>query len=298
MLAIATVGTFDGCHRGHRAVLDTLRREASARGLDPLVITFTNHPLEVVRPEAAPDMLQLPDDKKHDLQSFALPVLMLTFTPELCSLTAEQWMRRMRDDMHIKALVLGYDNTFGSDGRRLSHKDYIELGRRLGIEVIQAPRVGGCSSSAVRKALRAGDADGAAAILGHPYKLRGSVGEGDRIGRRLDAPTANLIPCKGLLIPADGVYAAMTEVPGEGCFRSVVNIGRRPSLDARFGNDLRIETHLIDYTGNLYGRDIAIHFCHRLRGEIKFPDLEALRRAIAVDVEQTRRYFAGSSPAD
>lgn len=286
-----TVGTFDGVHRGHRAVLRTLREEARRRGLSPRVITFSNHPLSVIAPGRAPLPLSAPAEKLAALTDEGVGVTILPFTRDMMGMTAREWMTHLRDDMNVRLIVVGYDNTFGSDGRSMSASDYMALGRELGIETVEAPVVEGCSSSAARRAVRDGDMPAAAHILGHPYSLTGTVEEGDRIGRTLGFPTANLrIPdADARLLPPHGVYQTVAVLPDGRRQPAVTNIGVRPTVTDK--PELRIETHLLDFYEDLYGSTLTVEFLRRLRGERHFPSLEALKEAIAADKELARDLF-------
>ena len=290
---IATVGTFDGYHRGHRQVVATLLEEGRRRGLRPLLVTFSSHPLQTVAPERAPKMLDTVGEKMMRLRGCGAEVVLLDFNASLCSLTAEQWMRRLRDEYGVRAMVVGYDNTFGCDGRFLRHEDFAKIGESLGIKVIEAPELPGISSSTVRKAVLAGDVEGASRMLGRPYELRGEVVHGRALGRQLGFPTANLVTALEKAIPADGVYAVSVEGAEEGKrLPAVINIGRRPSVD---NGAESIECHIPGFAGDLYGRELTVRFIARLRGEKKYPNLEVLREGIARDVAEARRIVAQSS---
>ena len=289
---IATVGTFDGLHRGHVAVIDCLRREGRDAGLRPLLVTFSNHPLDIVAPERAPGSLCGADEKRRVALAAGIDGLIETFSPELCALTARQWLERLRDDLMVRALVVGYDNTFGCDGRSMIHSDYRELCRSLGLRYVEAPKVEGCSSSAVRRALAAGDVELAARILGHPYRLAGEVVHGDALGRTIGVPTANLRPFDPRrIIPADGVYAAVAHTDAAGDCAAVVNIGRRPTVAGSDDAPLRIEAHLIDVRmkHEIYGDTLTLDFLRRLRPERRFGSLEELKSRIASDIAETKR---------
>ncbi len=279
---VATVGTFDGVHKGHLVVLQTVKRLAAERGKSAMVITFDRHPLEVVAPERAPGRLMSPDAEARRLESLGLEVAVVPFTRGLMSLSAGEWMKLMASDMRVDTLVVGYDNTFGCDGRSMVMADYCRLGSEHGINVVEAPIVPGVSSSAIRRALREGDVEKAGEMLGRPYRLEGIVEAGNRLGRTIGFPTANMQPQKGRLIPANGVYSADAWLlSGERC-RAVVNIGVRPTI----GDNLHptIEAHLIGWNGDLYGKELTIDFFRRLRGEQRFDSLDSLKRQIVADV--------------
>ncbi|MEE1023101.1 MAG: riboflavin biosynthesis protein RibF [Muribaculaceae bacterium] len=284
---VATVGTFDGVHRGHRAVLQTVKRIADAEGLRPAVITFDRHPLEVVAPERAPKRLMTPADEAATLASLGLEVEVIPFTRELMGLSAGEWMERMARDMGVRTLVVGYDNTFGRDGIDMSVADYICLGRLHGIEVVKAPIVPAISSSAIRRAVGEGRVEKAAGMLGRPYSLEGTVEQGNRLGRTIGFPTANLRPEAGRLVPANGVYSADAILPGGERRRAVVNIGVRPTV----GDNLRptVEAHIIGWHGDLYGKELTLEFLRHLRDERRFDSLDSLKRQIEADTAEASR---------
>lgn len=277
-----TVGTFDGVHRGHRKVVEFLTAQSAANGLRPIVITFEPHPLAVVAPTRAPKLLELPDEREENLRSLGVEVVVLEFNEDLRRLTVAEWMERLARDYNVRLLVAGYDNTFGSDGMSMNLSDYSRIGENCGIKVVEAPVVDGVSSSAIRRALGAGDIDAATTMLGRPYSISGIVGHGRELGRQLGFPTANLISNPGILLPAPGVYAAEATTADGSRYRAVVNIGVSPTVSE--GLPLSIEAYLINYSGNLYGTDLRLDFLRRLRDEKKFGDISALKEGIAADV--------------
>ncbi len=286
----ATVGTFDGVHRGHLAVIDALRREAAARDLRPMAFTFDRHPLSVVRPDRVPPLLTTPRRRDYLLRRAGVEPVEVEFTPELSHLTAARWLERLRREWNVSLMVVGYDNTFGCDGVGLSISDIMELGREAGIEVKEAPVVPGVSSSAIRKALMTGRVDTANDMLGRGYRLEGTVVPGEAVGRALGWPTANLQPVEGMCVPAGGVYAAHA-VTSDGVMRpAMVNIGVRPTLHD--GRPATVEAHILDFSGDLYSKPLSLVFRKRLRDERNFPSIEALRGAIAADCDATRVFFA------
>lgn len=286
----ATVGTFDGVHRGHLAVIDALRREAAARDLRPMAFTFDRHPLSVVRPDRVPPLLTTPRRRDYLLRRAGVEPVEVEFTPELSHLTAARWLERLRREWNVSLMVVGYDNTFGCDGVGLSISDIMELGREAGIEVKEAPVVPGVSSSAIRKALMTGRVDTANDMLGRGYRLEGIVVPGEAVGRALGWPTANLQPVEGMCVPAGGVYAAHA-VTSDGVMRpAMVNIGVRPTLHD--GRPATVEAHILDFSGDLYSKPLSLVFRKRLRDERNFPSIEALRGAIAADCDATRVFFA------
>ena len=287
--SIATVGMFDGVHRGHRDLLRRLCDEADQRGLSPAVVTFDAHPLNLIAPDKAPLSLMTVDDKVAAIRAAGVDrVEVLTFDESLRKLTAKQFMERLRDRYDVAALLLGFNHRFGSD-RIDDIAHYQSVGRELGMEVVRAdelndPTAPGICSSSIRLALSEGDVTSANAMLGRPYRLVGRVGCGHRLGRTIGFPTANIVALDPRqLIPARGVYAADVILPDGEKVRAMVNIGVRPTVDNSDRPETTVEVHLIDWTGDLYGVTLAVDFLARMRSEMHFPSIEALRSQLASD---------------
>lgn len=283
---IVTTGTFDGVHKGHREVLDFMKERSEALGLSPAVVTFDRHPLEVIAPERAPKLLMSPDDRDAALSELGVEVVRMAFDEELRRLTAAEWLRRMRQ-AGVREVVVGYDNTFGCDGRSLRMEDYFRLGRELDMAVEEAPVLPGVSSTLVRDALAFGRVEEAAGMLGRPYTMTGEVVHGRHVGHRLGFPTANVVCDSRLAVPASGVYAADVALPDGSSRKAVVNIGTRPTVDN--GSDISVEAHIPDFSGDLYGRTISLSFLRRLRDERRFGTLGELQDAIRADIESLLR---------
>lgn len=281
-----TVGTFDGVHRGHQAVLQTLLSESRRRGLEPMVITFANHPLAVIDPRRAPGRIMEVADEVRILELRGVSVRVLEFDAAMMGTTAAGWISIMKEHYGADAIVMGYDNTFGCDGIGLSIAGYRRLSEEAGVDLVSVPAIAGISSSAIRKSVEAGDVEAAASMLGRPFCIKGTVIHGDALGRTIGFPTANIHVASGMLVPAFGVYAARVSV-GDDEIPAVVNVGVRPTVTS--ASELRIEAHLIDWVGDLYGRAIRVDFIERIRGERKFSSLEALREAIADDTASALR---------
>ncbi len=289
---IAVIGTFDGVHLGHVHLLRQLLRQAAGRGLEPMAVTFSTHPLSVINPAAAPAMLTTAAERAEAIRAAGVAnVAVLDFTPELRAMTAGEFMAMLGRDYRVKALLMGYDHRFGSDHPG-SLERYREAAAPLGLEVLAADeyrRSDGTaiSSSAIRRALAVdGDAAGAALSLGRPYRLSGAVGHGRQIGRTIGFPTANVEGiAAGKVIPAAGVYAATATVDGA-AHTAVVNIGSRPTVTAADGSaaSRTIEAHLLGFDGDIYSRGITLDFTRRLRDERRFDSLEALSLQIAADI--------------
>jgi len=286
----AAIGTFDGVHLGHATVLSTVRRISVEKGLEPVAITFDRHPLALIAPERAPLAITTLEKKTGLITKAGVTPIVLSFDEKLRATTARDWMRMIHDELGVEQLVVGYDNTFGSDGVTLSIADYRIIGEETGINVSEAPVVEGISSSAIRKAIAAGKIADANRMLGRRFSLPGTVVEGNRLGRTIGFPTANVMPEPGLVIPANGVYAAIAILPGGRKEKAVVNIGVRPTV--RRGNNLTIEAHILDWQGNLYGLPATIIFQQRMREEIKFKSIDALRLQIEKDVFQAKLFLS------
>ena len=281
----AAIGTFDGVHRGHRSVLNTLARYAQVNGFQPLALTFDRHPLSHISPERTPSELTPLWKKKKLLEEVGVIPVVLTFDESLRSTTAEAWMKKMQEDYDVVALVIGYDNTFGCDGVGMSLEDYKRIGEKLGIEVLTAEEVKGVSSSAIRKAVAAGDMERAEEMLGRPYSITALVVSGNRLGHTLGFPTANVKPADGVAVPKTGVYAAIVKLLTDGSKHpAMVNVGSRPTVMR--GEDKVIEAHLIDWDGNLYDKEITVRFIKRIRDEIKFDSIESLKQQLKIDKEE------------
>ena len=284
-----TIGVLDGVHLGHQALIQRLRTEAKARALSPGVVTLHPHPITVLRPEIAPSYLTSLDDRMELLRDAGADwVLALTFTGEVSEVSAEELALAFRDHLRMKLMVLGPDASFG----RGAPKDTVErmraLGLEAGFEVVQVEPLmhdhERYSSTAVRNALAEGDMDRVAALLGRPYRLAGPVVHGFERGRTIGFPTANISVAADRAMPAIGVYATRAHVAGR-VLRGATNIGRRPTFDS---GHVSIETHLLDFEGDVYGERLELEFVHRIRGEVKFASPDELVAQITHDVEQVR----------
>src|SRR5216117_3135286 len=284
MDTVATVGTFDGVHRGHQGVLAEIVQRARTRGLASLIVTFDRHPLEIVNPPAAPRLLTLPDEKRALLAELGLDrIELLPFTGEMARLASEEFVRQvLRARYGMGELVLGYDHGFGR-GRTGD----VELVRRLAredgflVDVVDAVRDDGqpISSSLIRTAVAHGDLAAAERWLGRRYALTGVVERGAGRGRTIGIPTINLAPPDPRkLLPPDGVYAVWVDVgereTGDGKrYGGMMNQGPRPT----FGVTARaLEIHLFDFAGELYGEPVKVEWVRRLRDVQPFPSREML----------------------
>lgn len=292
----ATVGTFDGVHRGHLFLLKCLREAAAARGLRPAAIVPVRHPLSVIRPDAVPLQISTFKDKKRLIEQAGVTVIPLDFTKALSRLDSTGFLKLIRDEMGAKGLMTGYDNRFGSDRQHTFH-DYVREGDEAGIEVVQAPELKGMSSSRIRQALMQGDLDAAADMLGRRFSLCGTVVPGQRLGSDIGFATANMQTEEpGMAIPARGVYATLAKLTGERStpwMPAMTNIGYRPTID-KTENRLSIETHIFGIDTKLYGRGLTLQFVSRLREERKFASLSELGCQLAKDALSARNALADS----
>ena len=291
----AAIGTFDGVHRGHQEVIGSAVRAARAAGGRSAVITFDRHPASVFAPDRAPPMLLSLEQKRARMEALGADTLLtLPFNEDMCRLPALDFARLLAQDLDPLAEVyVGGDFTYGY--RRLGNVDTLKAhGDELGfVAKVVPPCMDGerpVSSTRIREAVLLGDLETARRLLGYPVEVSGVVAQGDALGRKIGFPTANL-DSENRAIPAKGVYAARARWDRSAWRSAVVNIGTRPTVD-RSATVPRIEAHILDFEGDLYGRRLDLRFHHRLRPEERFPSLEALKSAIAQDTTRARAVLA------
>lgn len=283
MNKVATIGFFDGVHLGHNYLLEHLKSEASARGMQSMVVTFANHPRLFFDPNCGLKQLTLSNEKEKLLEEKGIDeVLVMQFDEHLSRKTSREFMQMLVEKYDVKVLLMGYDHRFGSD-RATSFDEYIEYGKQFGLEVKRCDGFSESevmvSSSKVRRALELWDIPLANKLLGYKYFLKGRVVAGQKIGRQIGFPTANLDVNSLKLIPSDGVY--VVEVVKENIYRGILNIGSRPTVD---GDKRTIEVHIIEYEGeDLYGEELELRFLSFLRHEQRFSSLDDLREQIRKD---------------
>lgn len=295
--AAVAVGVFDGLHRGHQAVLATVRTRARERGLVPAVVTFDPPPAVVLAPERAPRRLQTLAQRLEGLATLGIErVRVVTFSHDLAHEGADAFVERVLvGEVHAAAVVVGEDFRFGRD-REGDLARLVAAGARSGFsaEGLSIVGEGGrFSSTAVRRALDAGDVVEAARVLGRPFTLRGRVAPGDARGRAIGFATANLALDPLQQLPADGVYAALARVaPGE-WRAAAVSVGTRPQY---YEDGARlVEAHVLDFAGDLYGAEVDLAFLARLRDQAVFADEAELSGRIALDVAETRSLAGGAA---
>lgn len=292
--AVATIGNYDGIHRGQSAVLEVVIARARAAGRPSLAITFEPHPLHLLAPDRAPARLTTPRQRERLLGGLGLDALLvLPFTAQLAAQPAELFVRQtLAGRLAIHELHVGSRFAFGR--HRQGDLALLErLGAALGFTAFGVPELeldgAPVSATRIRQAIATGEVGAAARLLGRPWAVTGRVVAGDRAGTRLGFPTLNLAADHELL-PLDGVYVTTTTIDGEaGELPGVSNVGRRPTLHA--GGARLVETHLFDVARDLYGREVEVSFLRRLREERRFDGFETLRAQIARDVETGREYF-------
>ncbi|ATJ84326.1 bifunctional riboflavin kinase/FAD synthetase [Halomonas beimenensis] len=292
---VATIGNFDGVHRGHQAILDQLRERARALALPVTVVVFEPQPREFFAGEQAPPRLTRLRDKVELLAEHGADrVLCLPFNDALRGLTAREFIERVLvRGLGVRHLVVGDDFRFGCDRRGdFSLLEVEGAGQGFGVEhtrtfLLDGERV---SSSRVRTLLTSGNFAQAARLLGRPYRLGGRVVPDRQLGRTIGVPTANL-PQPARSLALQGVYAVLTELPDGRRVEGVANIGWRPTVGS---HRPVLEVHLFDFDGDLYGEFLTVLPCAKLRGEVKFDGLDALKAQIRADQARARRYFAGT----
>ena len=296
--SVVTIGAFDGVHLGHQALLRLLRERATERGLPTALVTFDRHPAQVVRPESAPKLLTGLAQRLELLEATGLVdhAVVLTFDDTRRRESAEDFVTEVLTGcLRARLVVVGADFHFGN-GRRGNVALLERMGRDLGFDVVGIPLVTAAdapaavtySSTVVRQRLAAGDVRGAAEILGRVHEVRGTVVEGDRRGRELGFPTANVAVLEEICLPAAGIYAG-TFTGADGVERrAAISLGHRPTFytDQAY---LLLEAYLLDFTGDLYGQAASVGFVERIRAEERFDSVEALVAAMHRDVEAARR---------
>lgn len=296
---VLTIGAYDGVHLGHRAVIAEVRRRAAARGASSAVVTFDRHPAQVIRPDSAPLLLTDLDQKLELLADTGVDhVLVVRFDAERATESAEHFVESVLIGcLNVAGVVVGEDFHFGH--HRLGNVALLEeMGSRAGFEVCGYKLVGPdgvaarddaqVSSTAIRRALHEGRLVDANLMLGRPHEMRGVVVRGDRRGRELGFPTANVAVPQEMLMPADGIYAGwMTHPSGGSSLPAAIYIGKRPTFYGDQAMTL-LEVHVLDFNGDLYGEQVRVSFTHRIRADAKFASVAELAAQLAADCDRAR----------
>ena len=287
------IGFFDGVHLGHQQIIRQTTADARQHEASALIVTFDRHPNTVVAPDRAPPLIYPLTQKLQVIESLGVDVtLLIHFDKAFSERPGEEFVRALAHDAgQIRSICVGSNFVFGH-----KRSGNVELLRKLGAELnfavhgLAAVALDGkaVSSTRIRQAITSGDLDAASQMLGRAYFLAGKVVAGDQLGRQLGFPTAN-VEVTGLVLPPTGVYAAHVKTPRGSC-RAVVNIGSRPTVHSS-KPQLRVEAHLLDFTGDLYDQTLELVFVDKLRDEKKFPSLAELREQIARDIARARLSF-------
>lgn len=285
----ATIGFFDGVHRGHQFMIDSLTTMAHAQGRQSLVITFDRHPRQVVHADYVPQLITTTDEKLQLLHATAADrIEVLHFDAQMAQLSAYEFMRQVLHEKYGVAMLLtGYDNRFGHN-RAEGFADYVRYGEEMGMKVLQNTPIDidglRVSSSLIRRLIVEGNITEASNCMGHPYSITGSVAHGFQEGRRIGFPTANIVPESAeKLVPGNGVYATIVSVEGGEWMPAMLNIGTNPTFQRQ---QTTIEAHIIGFEGDIYGRKVRVEFGRKLRDEQRFESVEALQKQLEADKKE------------
>ena len=293
--SVVTIGAYDGVHRGHQAVIGQVRKEAQQLSCQSVVVTFDKHPASVVRPESAPKLLTDLDQKLELLQQTGIDAtLIVEFNRERSTEDPALFVKRVLvDTLRAQVVVVGEDFHFGFN-RGGNVAMLRELGKQFDFQVepvkliarpdgVEEP----VSSTSIRRALAGGQVETATNLLGRAYEVRGVVVNGDKRGRIIGFPTANVEVPNAMCLPADGVYAGKFKCDDGSMHACAINLGRRPTFFEHADHSL-LEAHLLDFDGDLYGQKVSVTFEHFLRSERKFDGLEAIKTQLQLDVAAAR----------
>ncbi len=287
------IGFFDGVHIGHGALLERTKLRALESGAIPSVVSFDVHPDNLVFGGEVKLINSALGREELIRRLYGIDnVVFLHFNRHLMTMPWETFIRSLIEELNISHIVVGHDFCFGYRGEGTAEKlkDYCGA-HGLGCDVIPAVTLDGrtVSSSYIRTLLEKGDMEEARRYLGHPHVLTDTVHSGCHLGSKLGAPTINMVFPEGVLVPRHGVYATCVCLEDGESYRAVTNVGVRPTTGS--GNAVSVESHLLDYSGDLYGRRVRVEFYAFLRGEVKFSSFEELSAQIARDAETARGYF-------
>jgi riboflavin kinase/FMN adenylyltransferase len=288
----ATIGSFDGIHRGHQALLKPLIAGARAAGAASVLVTFEPHPRCVIDPDHCPPNLTTLEEKTWLLDRLGLDhMVVIPFTPQIAALSAAAFMERLLRGMELRRMVVGQNHRFGH-GQRGDPAFLRRLGARHGFSVDVAPTLlrgrEPVSSSRIRRLVLLGQVRAAAQLLGRDYLIRSTVEHGAKRGRQLGFPTANLQIAPNKLLPANGIYATRVDLE-DATYAGALSVGFRPTFG---GSSVTVEVFILDFDADIYGRLLTVWFVQRLRAEKRFASVPALQQQMARDVENARRILA------
>jgi riboflavin kinase / FMN adenylyltransferase len=290
---VATIGFFDGVHKGHRYLIEQVKAVALSKGLCTALITFPVHPRKVINANNRLELLSTLREKEDLLSQTGVDYcFLLNFTAEISALSAHDFMSQvLKKQFHVDTLIIGYDHRFGHN-RSEGFNDYYQYGKGIGMEVMHAKALTiegrKISSSVIRTALLSADLDLANYYLGYNYYLDGIVVTGHKVGRTIGFPTANMSVDPDKIIPADGVYAVRVSVEGTD-YIGMINIGHRPTLNN--GVNRTLEVNILHFSDDIYGKTIRVSFVKRIRSEVKFNGIEALKAQLHDDQMKVEEIF-------
>ena len=290
----ATIGFFDGVHNGHRFLIEQLKIQACANKLPSMVITFLQYPQSILQSGFQPELLNTFNERIFRLSLLGIDYcLLLDFTGSLSQLTAKEFIqKKLKEECNVKLLLIGYDHRFGKN-REESFENYLKYGKECGMEIVQASELPdvAVSSTYIRNNLLDKKLREANLMLSYYYRLKGKVIEGNQLGMKIGFPTANLdVNDKNKIIPSEGVYAALVHWK-HNKYSGMVYIGKRPTISI-FG-EKRIEVHLFNFFGDLYGETLILEFVEFLREDKQFENVEELTKQLFTDKEAAINILAG-----
>lgn len=280
---LATIGFFDGVHIGHQFLLNELKIQSQKFGFQSLIVSFVNHPQEILRNRTDLKLLTTTSEKLARFETLAIDnCLLLDFDDQIARMTSYDFLKMLHDNYRVRKLMVGYDHHFGSD-RLSTFDDYVEIGKLIGVDVIACrPFVAEnltVSSSKIRTLLQKGEVIKANELLGSPYMMSGIVVSGNQIGRKIGFPTANLKLDISKLIPKEGVYAVKVALKNQ-WFKGMLNIGTRPTVS---GDTQTIEVYILNFEQDIYGETLQLKFLKRIRDERKFNSIVELKSQLEID---------------
>lgn len=288
---VISLGKFDGIHRGHELLLEHLRKKKEEEGYQTVVFTFDLPPKKALEGQDV-KVLTTNEEKMHMFEAFGIDYLIeCPFTPDVMNMEPEAFIEMLVRQLSVKCIVAGEDFCFGHN-RRGNYKLLLELSEKLSYQAVILPKIKeeerDISSTFVREEIMAGHMERANKLLGYPYFVSGEVKHGNRIGRTIGFPTVNLIPPENKLLPAFGVYLTKVTIDGME-YQGVTNVGKKPTIEGE--NPVGVETYILGFKQDVYGKVIMVTFIKKIREERKFPNLDGLLEQLKSDVEEAERYF-------